>query len=234
MASGKNPDERFYGRRKGHKLSPRKERLLADVLPKVAVSLEGAAPATLDPAKLFEKPVSGVWLEVGFGKGEHLALQAAANPGVGFIGCEPYVNGVAGLVTKIHEQKLANIRIYPDDARALLAALKDRSLDRVFLLHPDPWPKKRHAKRRFVSPANLDALARVMKPGAELRIGTDHATYMAWTMIQMQKRRDFRWLAERAADWRTPPRDWPETRYAAKAKADKTPCAYFRFERSSR
>lgn len=223
--------ERFYGRRKGQKLSPRQERLLDEILPDVSISIEDSKPGALDPAALFDFCPSGVWLEIGFGKGEHLAIQARTNPSIGFIGCEPFVNGVAGLVTQIHEDKITNIRIYPDDARPFLDALKTASVSRVFLLHPDPWPKARHAKRRFVSGPNLDRLARIMKPGAELRIGTDHPAYVAWTMIQMQSRDDFEWLAEDAADWRTPPADWPETRYQAKAAAEEIPCAYLRFER---
>ena len=230
--TAKEYQEKFYGRRKGQKLSPRKKRLLKDVLPRVSFSTGNLAPESLDPKTLFDSPVGAVWLEIGFGKGEHLSLQAKANPNIGFIGCDPFINGIAGLVTKIHEQGLQNIRIYPNDARHVLEALKHDSIDRVFLLHPDPWPKARHAKRRLVSQANLDALARVMKKGAELRIGTDHPTYMAWTMVQMQHRADFKWTAGRAADWRTPPADWYQTRYAAKAKKSGARCVYLAFVRT--
>ena len=233
MTGQKDFGEKFYGRRKGQTLSPRKKRLLKEILPGVSLSVSNVKSRALDPRTLFDFPVQSVWLEIGFGKGEHLAMQAGANPGIGFIGCEPFINGVAGLVTKIHENGLKNVRIYADDVRDILSLLKDASLGRVFLLHPDPWPKKRHAKRRFVNKANLEALARVMAPGAVLRIGTDHPAYMAWIMVRMQHRLDFEWTAERAADWRSPPEDWPETRYAAKAKAGDQPCAYFTYLRSS-
>lgn len=232
MTGQKDFGEKFYGRRKGQKLSPRKKRLLTEILPGVSFSVNNVKPGALDPRVLFDFPVQSVCLEIGFGKGEHLAMQASANPDIGFIGCEPFINGVAGLVTKIHENGLKNIRIYAGDVRDILSLLKDASLERVFLLHPDPWPKKRHAKRRFVNSINLEALARVMAPGAEFRIGTDHPGYMAWTMVRMQHRRDFEWTAEQAADWRNPSDDWPETRYAAKAKADDQPCAYFTYIRS--
>jgi len=229
MAGSHDFTKNFYGRRRGKTLSPRQRRLLRDVLPTVSFSVADTTAGTLDPKTLFDFKIEDAWLEIGFGKGEHLGLQARDNPGIGFIGCEPFINGVAGMVTAIHERGLKNIRIYPDDARHVLVALKPESIGRVFLLHPDPWPKARHAKRRFISGENLNALSRVMKPGAELRIGTDHATHMAWIMVEMQKRGDFTWTAESAGDWRRPPADWPETRYAAKARASSTRCAYFTF-----
>lgn len=232
MARSFNHGDRFYGRRKGQALSAHKKHLLETILPRVAISITAILPGTLDPKTLFDFSIKNVWLEIGFGKGEHLALQAKNNPGIGFIGCEPYINGVAGLVDLIHKQNLKNIRIYPDDARHFLPLLQRASLRRVFLLHPDPWPKKRHAKRRFVSNTNLDVLAQIMKSGAELRIGTDHLAYMAWTMIKLQHRQDFVWAAERAEDWQKPPEDWFETRYAAKAKVEAQRCAYFTFIRT--
>lgn len=234
MAGYHDFKEKFYGRRKGPTLSQRQRRLLRDILPSVSFQAESIPRGALSPETLFDFQVKDVWLEIGFGKGEHLSFQAGQNSDIGFIGCEPFINGVAGLVTKIHESGCKNIRIYPDDARHVLSALKPASIGRLFLLHPDPWPKARHAKRRFVSENNLDVLSRIMKPGAELRIGTDHPTYMAWTMKEMQKRRDFIWTAECADDWRNPPPDWPETRYAAKAKASSTPCVYLTFLKTER
>ena len=228
---------KIYGRRKGPALSARKQRLFDTVLPQVSLDLPPAG-TTLDPAGLFARPVRAVWLEIGFGKGEHLAWQARQHPDVGFIGCEPYINGMAGLLAAIDgdggDDTLTNIRVYGDDARDVLAALPDASLDRVFLLHPDPWPKSRHAKRRFVNPDTLDALARVMADGAELRIGTDHPVYRRWTAMQMARRTDFRWLADRAADWRTRAPDWPQTRYEAKARGEGRDSTYFRYCRCPR
>ncbi|MEE8295895.1 MAG: tRNA (guanine(46)-N(7))-methyltransferase TrmB, partial [Sphingomonadales bacterium] len=170
MAGNYDFKDKFYGRRKGQTLSQRQRRLLRDILPSVSFQAESTPPGTLNPETLFDFQVKDVWLEIGFGKGEHLSLQAGQNSDIGFIGCEPFINGVAGLVTKIHESRCKNIRIYPDDARHVLSALKSASIGRLFLLHPDPWPKTRHAKRRFVSENNLDGLSRIMKPGAELRI----------------------------------------------------------------
>lgn len=226
-----HPQEKFYGRRKGQKLSARKLRLLDEVLPKVSISPDALTKGAFNPFKLFDFTPKEIWLEIGFGKGEHLAEQAKKNPDVGFIGCEPFINGVAGLVTKIHEEGLRNVRIFPDDARPVMDALPSSSIARAFLLHPDPWPKTRHARRRFVSPENLDRLARLLKPGAEFRIGTDHPVYKTWTMIRMQNRPDFNWIAKRASDWRTQPEDWPDTRYQAKAHAIDVKCAYFTFLR---
>jgi tRNA (guanine-N7-)-methyltransferase len=220
--------EKFYGRRKGQKLSQRKLRLLDEVLPRVQITL---GDETFDPTTLFENPPKEIWLEVGFGKGEHLAARAAANPDVGFIGCEPFLNGIAGLVTKIHEQNLKNVRIFPDDARLVLDKLPNDSLSRFFLIHPDPWPKARHANRRFLSQVNLDRIARVLKKGGEFFVSTDHSVYKTWVMLQMQNRQDFRWTAEKAAHWQTPPKDWPGTRYEAKAQAEDIDCAYFSFIR---
>lgn len=232
MTRENHSQEKFYGRRKGKKLSARKLRLLDEVFPTVSISPEALEIGTFDPTKLFDFTTKEIWLEIGFGKGEHLAEQAAQNPAIGFIGCEPFLNGVAGLVTKIHEQGLNNVRIFADDARLLMDALPDRSIARAFLLHPDPWPKARHARRRFVSPENLDRLARILKKGAELRIGTDHPVYKTWTMIQIQRRDDFTWTAKRASDWRTQPEDWADTRYQAKAAAKDVKCAYFTFLRN--
>lgn len=221
-----------YGRRQGHRLSAFQQGLVDTLLPEISVPLKNFKPGALDPRTLFPKPVEDVWLEIGFGKGEHLAAQAKAHPGVGVIGCEPYRNGVAGLLVRIKGENLANVRIHPDDGRHVLAALAARSIGRVFLLHPDPWPKKRHAKRRFVSPENLDALSRVMKPGAELRISSDHPAMVAWTLARMEARADFRWTAESAKEWTTPPADWPDTRFAAKARGRREAPVYLVFKKA--
>lgn len=229
------PELRFFGRRKGPALSDRKQSLMDDLLPRISVPVDiekEAAPGDMDPAAMFDPPVHACWLEIGFGKGEHLAWQAGHNPEVGLIGCEPYLNGVAGLLTHIEEEGINNIRVYGDDARHILSRLPDASLERVFLIHPDPWPKRRHARRRFVNPPNLDQIARVLVDDGEFRIGTDHPIYREWTAIQMSFRSDFEWLANSPEDWLTRPDDWPETRYEAKALEGRA--TYFRYRRQPR
>jgi tRNA (guanine-N7-)-methyltransferase len=178
-------------------------------------------PATgmLDPAALFAPPVNDVWLEIGFGGGEHLAAQAAAHRDVGIIGCEVFENGIAKLLGEVERQALANVRILADDARLLVAALPAASIGRVFILFPDPWPKQRHHKRRIVAHETLDALAAIMKDGAELRLATDDVGYLGWMLACAPVHPAFAWLAEGPADWRTRPADWPGTRYEAKAIA---------------
>jgi tRNA (guanine-N7-)-methyltransferase len=161
--------------------------------------------------------VTQVWLEIGFGGAEHLIHQAAANPDVGLIGCEPFEDGVIKALTAIEERGLRNVRLHPDDVRPLLRALPPASLAKVFVLFPDPWPKARHAKRRLVSKTFLDALARVMPTGAELRIATDIPAYARTVLEAAIPHPAFRWTATSPADWRTPWPDWPGTRYEAKA-----------------
>jgi tRNA (guanine-N7-)-methyltransferase len=185
----------------------------------------------LDPAELFPR-ASGLALEVGFGGGEHLAAQARAHPATGFIGCEPFDNGVAKLLTRIKADGLANVRVHPDDARDVLARLPDSSVDRVFVLFPDPWPKLRHHKRRFIQVATLDELARVLKAGGELRLATDHMDYAQWALMHLMRDRRFTWAARRAADWRVRPEGWVETRYEQKALKAGRNCVYLRFFRA--
>ncbi len=217
---------RLYGRRQGHALRIGQQQLVDELLPRVSVPAEGA----LDARTLFgdDRPL---WLEIGFGAGEHLAGQAAANPQVGLIGCEPFLNGVVGALGHIERQGLANVRLHMGDAIQVLERLPDAGLDRVFLLHPDPWPKARHAKRRFMNPGPLDLIAAKLKPGGEFRLGTDHPIYCRWAMMQMNGRRDFEWLARRPADWQVRPADWPETRYEAKARRLGHEVWYFRYLR---
>ena len=172
-----------------------------------------------------------LWLEIGFGKGEHLAVLAAANPQVGFIGCEPFLNGIAGALVEIDARGLGNVRLHMGDALEVLERLPDASLSRAFLLHPDPWPKARHAKRRFANPGPLDLLAARLAPGAEFRLGTDHPVYLRWALMQLGRRPDFEWLAETPADWQSQPADWPDSRYAAKARAQGQPIWYLRYRR---
>jgi tRNA (guanine-N7-)-methyltransferase len=225
------PERRFFGRRKGKAFSGRQQDLMDSLLPRISVPVPEEGQQ-LDLSALFGDTMRQVWLEVGFGKGEHMAWQAQANPDVGLIGCEPYLNGVVGLLTHIDDNNIDNIRVYGDDARHVMWALPDQSVDRIFLIHPDPWPKKRHARRRFVNPSNLDDFARILKDGGEFRVGTDHPIYREWTALQMAQRHDFEWLAEGPEDWTNRPEDWPETRYEVKALEGKA--TYFRFKRIPR
>jgi tRNA (guanine-N7-)-methyltransferase len=189
---------------------------------------------TIDPTTLFGHRPQAVWLEIGFGSGEHLAEQARRHPELGFIGSEVFINGVAALLGHVERLGLSNVRIFDDDARLLLAGLPEASIGRLFLLFPDPWPKVRHAKRRFIGPGNIPVLARLLADGAELRIATDDPGYARWTLLHLGGREEFSWLASRAADWRRPPGDWVETRYQRKAvAADRRP-VFLRFERRPR
>jgi len=201
----------LYGRRKGPALSAHQRALIDTLLPKIALRLAQGA----DPKTYFSN-VDDVWLEVGFGAGEHLLWQAQHHPRLGLIGAEPYISGVAKLLSKIDEAEPPNIRLHTDDARDIIDALPDASLGRVFILFPDPWPKTRHHKRRFVQMDLLDRLARVMKPGAELRFASDDAPYFEWTLERICAHPAFVWSAASSADWLTRPEDWPQTRYEAK------------------
>ncbi len=221
---------RVYGRRFGRKLRDSQKELLAEVMPKVRVpSLEPGA--RLDPASLFETPKRDFWLEIGFGGGEHLVWQADQNPDVGLIGAEPFLNGVVSGLGHIHREQVTNVRVWPDDARPLMDALPDGCLGRAFILFPDPWPKKRHNSRRFVQKENLDSLARLLRPGAELRMASDDQDYVAWMLAETTPHPAFAWLAEGPDDWRERPRDWPATRYEEKARAKGINPSFLRFRR---
>jgi tRNA (guanine-N7-)-methyltransferase len=220
---------RLYGRRRGRVLRKGRKALLEELLPTLRIEL---GDNRLDPAALFDRPVTDIWLEIGFGAGEHLAARAAANPEIGFLGAEHYLAGIASLLKHIADADLDNIRILTDDAALLLDALPDACLGRVFLLYPDPWPKARHEKRRFLSHENLDRLHRVMKPGGELLVATDHPVYLAWAVERMASRKDFILLAESPKDWREAPVDWPGTRYEAKAIREGRRPTYMSYMRS--
>ena len=223
------PRRQVWGRRQGPKLRPGRRSLLEERLPEVGFTI----PETgrLDPRVLFGGEDRPVWLEIGFGGGEHLAWQAEANPGVGLIGVEPFVNGVARLLSFLEERGCRNVRVLTDDARLLLTALPDASLDRTFVLFPDPWPKLRHQKRRIVNRATVAELARALKPGAELRVATDDADYARWMLEALLAEPRLEWTAERAADWRERPADWPATRYEEKALAAGRRPTFLRFRR---
>lgn len=221
----------FYGRRHGKKLRQRGRDLIRDLLPRLAIGGPGGDP--VDPFSLFDPPVDEVWLEVGFGGGEHLAAQAEANPHVGLIGGEVFVNGIASLLNHVDRRSLRNVRVFPHDIRHLLPRLSDACLDKVFVLFPDPWPKKRHAERRFVIKGNLDALARLMRDGAELRVASDDPTYQEWAIEQLEAHPLF--TAARPAEERgARPADWPPTRYEAKALREGRPPLYLSYLRRPR
>lgn len=222
----------LYGRRRGRPLRKQRTGLLQTLLPRLELTVP--AGGRLDPAAVFDRPVRDVWFEVGFGGGEHLAAQAEANPDVGFIGCEPFVNGVASLLQHVEARGLGNIRIVPDDARPVLDALPDASVGRAFVLFPDPWPKARHAFRRFIGPDNLPRLARVLKDGAELRLATDDRQLSRWMLEHAWRHPDFAWTAQGPEDWRARPADWPQTRYEQKALLAGRRPVFLRFRRRPR
>lgn len=206
-----------FGRRRGRKLGPRKQQLLDTLLPRIAIE-----PSTLS-ANQMKQLLSGwreVWLEIGFGGGEHLAAQAKNNPDVLMIGCEPYINGIVGLLADIEQEQITNIRVFSDDVRDLLPHLPPQALARIFILFPDPWPKQRHHKRRLITLQTLAALAAVQPPGAELLLATDHSDYAAWMLEKLLACPHYQWQAQRPDDWRIPPSGWVTTRYQAKAEAE--------------
>jgi len=215
-----------YGRRRGRPLRSGRAALMAELLPQLTIAPQPAG-AGLSPLELFSTPLTAVWVEIGFGAGEHLAAQAEANPDVGFIGAEPYINGVAGLLARVREAGLENIRLWPGDIRLLLPAFRPGSCGRAFVLFPDPWPKARHHKRRLVAPPLLAELARVLASGAELRIATDDAGYQDWIAEQMAASIAF----ERISEHRLRPADWPPTRYEGKALGEGRQPLYWRYRR---
>jgi tRNA (guanine-N7-)-methyltransferase len=225
------PDHpQFYGRRQGHKLRQGRQRLVDELLPTLQLALNQAK----EPDRLFEQGTKDTWLEIGFGAGEHLAGQALANPDIGFIGCEPFINGVATLLRSVEQSNISNIKIFDDDARLLLPELPDNSIGRVFVLFSDPWPKTRHQRRRFITRQTLDQLARLMKDGAELRFVSDHAEYIRWVLELIEGHSDFSWPVRRPCDWQEPPKDWVPTRYETKARRQGIQCIYLCIRRQVR
>ncbi len=224
-----NAPLRSYGRRKTKPLSARKARLMGELLPQLRVDLAKEAPSPL--TALFPVPVNEVWLEIGFGSGEHLLWQAERHKEIGFIGCEPFINGMASLLGAIEERGLVTIRVYDGDAREVLAWLPARSICRIFLLFPDPWPKRRQQKRRLLASETIGECARVLVTGGEFRFASDSGDYAADALLLMRKSGAFVWTAERADDWRERPFDWPETRYERKSSSEGRKAAYLTFSR---
>lgn len=213
----------FFGRRKGHKLRPRQAQLIEALLPRLALDLSRPAPANLQA--LFPEPVGDVVLEIGFGGGESMIAQAREQPRAGFLGVEPFVNGMAKALAAIESFDLKNIRLHFDDAMELIGWLPDASLARIDLIHPDPWPKRRHWKRRFVQDETIARLARILRPGGEFRFVTDIADYAAWTLLRLLRSPAFEWTARHADDWRKPWPDFVQTRYHTKAgREDRASC----------
>ncbi|WP_120634332.1 tRNA (guanosine(46)-N7)-methyltransferase TrmB [Ruegeria sp. EL01] len=227
------PRRNFYGRFKGKTLKPSQKTYLNEDLAALAPGAvdwdSNPERAPLDLNGLFDgKPV---WLEIGFGGGEHLVHQAANNPDIGIIGAEPYINGVAMLLGKIRKAGVENLAVHPGDVRDLFDVLPDASISRAFLLYPDPWPKTRHHRRRFVTPEHLEPLARVLKPGSIFRVATDIPDYVRQTLEEVP-RAGFEWLADRPDDWRAPWADWISTRYEQKALREGRTPHYLTFRRT--
>ncbi|MDQ3483639.1 MAG: tRNA (guanosine(46)-N7)-methyltransferase TrmB [Pseudomonadota bacterium] len=218
---------RLYGRSSGHKLRASQQKLVDDLLPQISVPGEGE----ISSARLFgdDRPLH---LEIGFGGGEHLAYRADLLPDHGFVGCEPFLNGVATALAHIRDQNLANVRLWRGDALDILRRVPDGSLAFVYLLHPDPWPKARHSRRRMVSDGPVDLIASSLKAGGELRIATDHSVYLEWTLMVMKRHaHQFDWLAKSPSDFLEPPGGWIETRYGAKSRREGRRPYYLRYRR---
>ena len=231
--SERGPWRNFYGRHKGKALRPAQVRDMEELLPKLSlgpVSWEDNPDRKpLDFDGLFGG--QDIWLEIGFGGGEHLAHLATSQPDKAFIGCEPYVNGVAMLLGKLRQRAIENVKVYDGDARDLFDVIPDASLSRVYLLYPDPWPKARHHRRRFVNPEFIDPLSAKMKPGTQLHVATDIEDYVRQTLEVVAQHPEFTWDAERAKDWRDPWENWISTRYEKKALHEGRKPHYLTFTR---
>jgi len=222
--------EAFYGRRRGKTLKGGASTAIGTVLPKWRLDLQNPPPSDL--RDVFDAAIARIRLEIGFGAGEHLLHESGRFPDTGFIGVEPFVNSMARFLRDAQDAARENIRVYDDDAVHVLDWLPDATLDGIDLFYPDPWPKKRHWKRRFVSPVNLDRFARVMKPGARFRFASDIDSYVNWTLQHCHRHCAFTWLADSPTDWHTPYEAWPGTRYEAKALRERRTPAYLTFVRN--
>lgn len=224
----------LYGRRRGRNIRANRVRLLNDYLPKARVPrLENGALNGVEFAGR-RSVFKDLWLEIGFGQGEHLLAQALKYPEVLFIGCEPFVDGVANLLSQIQKTSVNNIMIHDDDARDILDVLPEASVGRIFILFPDPWPKRRHHRRRFITPENLEKFSNVLADGAQLHFATDHSEYGRWALARFINHGELEWIAESPMDWTSQPPGWFHTRYEVKAQKNQRPCIYFNFKRCSR
>ena len=222
----------FYGRRHGRRLRANQAAFLQEGQDRFAITPDLLNDGDdFDPRGWIKPPSGEVYLEIGFGGGEHLAARAAESPDHGFIGAEPFMNGVASLCRHLIEGQLNNVRFWPEDVRLLLPRLKSGCLDGAFILFPDPWPKSRHRSRRIVQQEMITTLARLIRPQGKLLLASDDPTAKSWMLEQMMRRSDFKWTAETAHDWRTPPEGWPGTRYMAKAEKANRKSAWFSFIR---
>jgi len=233
-SDSRSENRAHFGRKKGHKLRAAQAERFQSLLPKLALDLN-TPPPNLPRAQaldaLFSRPVEAIWLEIGFGGAEHLLHQARLHPEIGFLGCEAFEDGVAKALAGIDEHGLDNIRLHHGDAIDVLHWLGESSIDRLYLLYPDPWPKRRHWKRRFISPERLADIARILKPGAEFRFASDISSNITWTLSHVARNPHLRWRGTCAADWRQPWGDWISTRYEQKAIRERRTPAYFVFER---
>ncbi|MEM9668370.1 MAG: tRNA (guanosine(46)-N7)-methyltransferase TrmB [Pseudomonadota bacterium] len=228
MSSEQHPPIRTFGRTGGRALSARQQRLIDVALPKISIPISESG--TLEPQKLFQEPPEAMWLEIGFGGGEHLTGQAKRHSDIGFLGCEPFIEGMAKCLGQIEDGQISNIRLLMDDVRPLISDLAPACIDRAFILFPDPWPKKRQRKRRLVNAAFLDSLARTMKPGGKVRFATDIASYADEALGYFIRHKSFDWCAHHPDDWRRPPTDHITTRYQEKQLGD-CPPVWLEFER---
>ncbi len=225
----------FFGRRKAQKLKARKQGLVDNLLPQLVLDPSGQPPADL--AQLFgqdensDHKIDRFRMEIGFGGGEHLAKEAELNRDIGFVGIEPFINGMAKMLGEVENRSLTNVRLYDEDAALVMDWLPEESFDRIDLLYPDPWPKKKQLKRRFVSQANLDRIARILKPGGEFRFTSDITSYVNWTLLHCSKHPMFEWTAQCADDWDQPWPNWHRTRYEAKAFREGRTPAYLIFKK---
>lgn len=229
-------DDKFYGRRSGRPIKPSQRKLLDELLPQLQITNEQIAslssnmdfPSLLQHFNFLGSP-NELWLEIGFGGGEHLAAQAEQNPNVAFIGCEPFINGISSLLKHIKHKNLQNIRILPDDCRPFLKALPKEIFSKIFLLFSDPWPKRRHHDRRVINPDNLDLFSSLMKKNAELRVATDDPSLIKWSFEHLQAHPDFTWANPDPTDHQKRPMDWPPTRYEEKALCQGRKPFYFSY-----